>query len=121
MFKKILAALAMLVAVTAFAAVDANKGSAAELDALKGIGPAMSKRIVDARQPGPFKDWNDFMSRVKGVKSKSATKLSAQGLTVNGESFGGGAAPAATMAKTDATKTVPVKADAAAPKVAAKP
>ena len=56
--------------------------------ALKGVGPALSKRIVDARKQGEFKDWPDFMSRVKGVKEKAATKLSAEGLTVNGQSFG---------------------------------
>lgn len=115
MFKKILATLAMLLAVTAFAAVDANKGTAAELDALKGVGPALSKRIVDARQQSQFKDWSDLMSRVKGVKNKFATKLSAEGLTVNGQSFSG-AAPEA-----KAAKVAPVKADAAAPKAATKP
>jgi competence protein ComEA len=94
MFKKILAVSAMLfAAATAFAAVDVNKGSAADLDGLKGVGPAMSKRILDARQKGEFKDWSDFMERVKGVKEKKAAKLSAEGLTVNGKAF---AAPAAT-------------------------
>jgi len=120
MFKKILATLAMLVAVTAFAAVDANKGSAADLDALKGVGPALSKRIVDAREQSQFKDWNDLMSRVKGVKNKFATKLSAEGMTVNGQSFSG-AAPAAKVAKADSTKATPAKADASAPKPAVKP
>jgi competence protein ComEA len=92
MFKKIAAALiAMMFAVASFAAVDANKGTAAELDGLKGIGPAMSKRIIDARATGQFKDWPDLMSRVKGVKAKTATKLSKEGLTINGEAFKGGA------------------------------
>ncbi len=88
MLKKIAAALAAMVfAVASFAAVDANKGSAADLDGLKGVGPAMSKRIIDARTQSAFKDWPDLMSRVKGVKDKKAAKLSAEGLTVNGESF----------------------------------
>ena len=122
MFKKILATLAMLVAATAFAAVDANKGSAADLDALKGVGPALSKRIVDARTQSEFKDWNDLMSRVKGVKTKSATKLSAEGMTVNGQSFGGAAAtPAVKAAKTDTPKAAPVKVDAPAVKAVVKP
>ena len=94
MFKKLLAATAMLFAVVSFAAVDANKGSAAELDGLKGVGPAMSKRILDARKQGEFKDWPDLMQRVKGVKEKKAEKLSAEGLTVNGQAFGGAAAAA---------------------------
>ncbi|MET3496100.1 ComEA family DNA-binding protein [Variovorax boronicumulans] len=94
MFKKILAVSAMLFAFASFAAVDANKGTEAELDGLKGVGPAMSKRILDARKQGEFKDWPDLMQRVKGVKEKTAEKLSAEGLTVNGQSFGGAAAAA---------------------------
>ncbi|MDM0050815.1 helix-hairpin-helix domain-containing protein [Variovorax sp. J22R115] len=88
MLKKIVAITAMLFAVASWAAVDANKASDAELDSLRGVGPALSKRIVEARKQGEFKDWPDFMSRVKGVKEKAATKLSAEGLTVNGQSFG---------------------------------
>jgi len=95
MLKKIAAAMAMLCAVASFAAVDANKGSAAELDGLKGVGPSMSKRILDARKDSEFKDWSDLMQRVKGVKEKKAAKLSAEGLTVNGQSFGGNAGAAA--------------------------
>jgi competence protein ComEA len=87
MFKKILAVSAMLWATASFAAVDANKASTADLDGLKGVGPTMSKRILDARQKGEFKDWGDFMERVKGVKEKKAAKLSAEGLTVNGQAF----------------------------------
>lgn len=100
MFKKILAVSAMLLATAAFAAVDVNKGSAADLDGLKGVGPTMSKRIMDERQKGEFKDWGDFMERVKGVKEKTAAKLSAEGLTVNGKTF---TAPAA-AAKAPAAK-----------------
>lgn len=91
MFKKILAATAMLFAVVSFAAVDVNKGTAADLDGIKGVGPSMSKRILDARKEGEFKDWPDLMQRVKGVKEKKAEKLSAEGLTVNGQSFGSAA------------------------------
>lgn len=89
MFKKFVAATAMwfAFACAALAAVDANKGSAAELDGLKGVGPAMSGRIVEARKQAPFKDWADLMARVKGVKAKTAARLSAEGLTVNGEAF----------------------------------
>ncbi|SFM22542.1 helix-hairpin-helix domain-containing protein [Variovorax sp. OV329] len=96
MLKKIVASLAMLAAATAFAAVEANKATPAELDGLKGVGPAMSQGIVDARKQGEFKSWDDFMARVKGVKAKKAAKLSGEGLTVNGQPFqGAGAAPAA--------------------------
>lgn len=95
MLKKILAVMAMLFAAASFAAVDVNKGTAADLDGIKGVGPAMSKRILDARKEGEFKDWPDFMQRVKGVKEKKAEKLSAEGLTVNGKAFGGHASEAA--------------------------
>jgi competence protein ComEA len=87
MLKKILAATAMLFAVASWAAVDANKATEADLDGLKGVGPALSKRILEERKQGEFKDWPDFMSRVKGVKEKSAAKLSSEGLTINGQAF----------------------------------
>jgi competence protein ComEA len=97
MLKKIFAALAMLCAAASFAAVDVNKATAAELDGIKGVGPAMSTRILDARKQGEFKDWADLMQRVKGVKDKTAEKLSGEGLTVNGKAFSApAAAPAAT-------------------------
>ena len=93
MWKKILAVLAMLYAVAAFAAVvDVNKATAAELDSVKGIGPAISSKIVDERKKGNFKDWQDFIDRVKGVGEKNAAKFSTEGLTVNGSSFKGAAA-----------------------------
>ena len=99
MLKKLLATLAMLAAATAFAAVDANKATPAELDGLKGVGPAMSQRIVDARKQGEFKSWDDFIARVKGVKEKMAERLSAEGLTINGQPFKPAAAAGATAAK----------------------
>ena len=110
MFKKILAATAMLFAAASFAAVDVNKGSAGEIDEIKGIGPTMSQRIIDARKEGEFKSWEDFMARVKGVKAKTAAKLSAEGLTVNGKPFDQAAAVAAPKAATAETaKAAPAK------------
>ena len=52
MFKKFLAVLAMLFAAAAFAAVDVNKASQAELEGLKGIGPAIAGKILDERKKG---------------------------------------------------------------------
>ncbi|KAF1042985.1 MAG: hypothetical protein GAK35_02422 [Herbaspirillum frisingense] len=70
----------------AFAEVDVNKADQAALDGVRGIGPSMSKRILEERQKGGgFKDWSDLEKRVKGIKEKSAMKLSANGLTVNGQ------------------------------------
>jgi competence protein ComEA len=100
MLKKILAIVAMLYAAVAFAAVDVNKATAAELDGIKGIGPSISTKIIDERKKGNFKDWNDFVERVKGVGDGNAAKFSAEGLTVNGAGFKGAAA--APAAKADA-------------------
>ena len=86
---------------TAFAEVDVNKADAAALDGIKGIGPKTSKLIIDERtKGGPFKDWADFEKRVKGVKDKSAHKLSAAGLTVSGRSLDGGEERSAAVPKT---------------------
>lgn len=92
MFKKLLAFFAAMYLAVSFAAVDVNKATAAELDGLKGIGPAISGKIVDERKKGNFKDWNDFIERVKGVGQSNAAKFSAEGLTVGGASFKGAAA-----------------------------
>ena len=105
MLKKILAIVAMLYAVASFAAVDVNKATAAELDGLKGIGPGISSKIVDERKKGDFKDWNDFIGRVKGVGEKNAATFSSEGMTVNGAPFNGAAAAPtakATQKKADA-------------------
>ncbi|WP_413457610.1 ComEA family DNA-binding protein [Herbaspirillum huttiense] len=80
----------------AWAEVDVNKADQAALDGVRGIGPSMSKRILEERQKGgAFKDWADLEKRVKGIKDKAAVKLSANGLTVNGQAKAGAAAPAA--------------------------
>ncbi|MEI8028278.1 MAG: helix-hairpin-helix domain-containing protein [Comamonadaceae bacterium] len=99
MLKKILTLLVMLCAAACFAAVDVNKANAAELDSIKGIGPAISTRILDERKKSNFKDWSDFISRIKGIGESNAAKFSSQGLTVNGATFKG--ATAAPTAKKD--------------------
>ncbi|WP_334189979.1 ComEA family DNA-binding protein [Noviherbaspirillum sp.] len=89
MLKKLLLSVAALVATMgfAFAQVDVNKADQAALDGLKGVGPKMSKAILDERQKGgEFKNWNDLEQRVKGIGGKSSLKLSDAGLTVNGQS-----------------------------------
>ena len=87
MFKKLLAFLAAMTVAVAFAAVDVNKATPAELDSVKGLGPASTARILQAREQAPFKDWADFMRRVKGFKVATAARLSEAGLTVNGAAF----------------------------------
>jgi competence protein ComEA len=114
MLKKFLALVAMLYAAASFAAVDVNKATAAELDGIKGIGPAISAKILDERKKGSFKDWTDFIDRVKGVGEGNAAKFSGEGLTVNGAGFKG-AAPTAKPAAT-AVKAQVAEEEAAAKK-----
>lgn len=109
MLKKILAIVAMLYAAVCFAAVDVNKANAAELDSVKGIGPGISTKILDERKKGNFKDWNDFIERVKGVGEVNAAKFSTEGLTVNGAGFKGAVA---TPAAKPSTKAEDKKVDA---------
>ena len=135
MFKKLLAFFAAMTVAVAFAAVDVNKATPAELDGIKGIGPGISGKIVDERKKGNFKSWEDFIGRVKGIGEGNAAKFSAEGLTVGGAGYKGAAAvpakkddkPAAPAAKTDTKPAAaaptavaaPVKADAKPPAAAA--
>ena len=102
MLKKILAIVAMLYTALAMAAVDVNKASEAELDGVKGIGPGTSKLIISERKKAEFRDWQDFISRVKGVGENRAAKLSAEGLTVGGAAYKATAAGAKKDEKKDA-------------------
>ena len=90
------AAAAALTAGWGFAATDANLATEAELDSIKGLGPAATARILQAREQGPFQDWSDFLRRVKGFKGSSAARLSDGGLTVNGQPFESVGKPRAT-------------------------
>lgn len=82
----LLAALVGMLATPAWA-VDANSATEAELDGIKGLGPSQTARILQAREKAPFKDWADFMARVKGIKPPTAAKLSHNGLTVNEQPY----------------------------------
>jgi competence protein ComEA len=97
MIKKLMLAVAAMIASMglAFAQVDVNKGDAAALDSIKGVGPSMSKAILDERGKGEFKDWADFQKRIKGMGDKRAAKLSEAGLQVAGKSLDGAAIKAA--------------------------
>jgi competence protein ComEA len=129
MLKKLFALAAMLYAAASFAAVDVNKATAAELDSVKGIGPSISAKIIDERKKGNFKDWDDFISRVKGIGEKNSAKFTEAGLTVNGSGFKGAAASAKASDKPAAGKKEekpsaakeekPMKADAKDAKPAA--
>ena len=77
----------LLAGLAAQAAMDVNQADEAELDSIKGIGPALSGRILAERKKGAFKDWADLMVRIKGIRPASAAKFSRQGLTVDGVPF----------------------------------
>jgi competence protein ComEA len=98
MKQRLVALLLSLSAITAFAAVDVNKASEADLDSIKGIGPGTSSKIIEQRKAAPFKNWGDLMTRVSGIGAKRAASLSGQGLTVNGETFKSDASPASSNA-----------------------
>lgn len=109
--KHFIAALLALASAAAFAVVDVNKANQAELESIKGIGPSMSAKMLDARKTGTFKDWSDLQSRVKGVRAGNSAKFSADGLTVNGAAFSATAVADASLRPSKASK--PSKADAA--------
>ncbi len=87
MIKRVLAVAALFWSVSAMAAVDVNKATEAELDGVKGLGPSTTQLILSERKKSEFKDWNDLISRAKGIGEARAAKLSAQGLTVGGAAF----------------------------------
>jgi competence protein ComEA len=121
MFKRILVAFMAFLAFSVFAA-DVNTATQADLEAIKGVGPAIATKIVDERKNGNFKDWPDLVNRVKGIGATSAGKLSTAGLTVNGATYAGAPAPAAKPATPVVAKTATAAPAAAAstanPKVA---
>lgn len=88
MLKKILLMLLTLAWFgTAWAAVDINTASEAQLQELKGIGPSTARAIVkDRSDHGAYKNDDDLTKRIKGMGPKSLAKLEGQGLTISGAS-----------------------------------
>jgi competence protein ComEA len=68
-------------------ALDINQASEAELDGLRGLGPAFTRRVMAERDIRPFTDWPDLMRRVSGMGRVTAGKLADQGLTVSGQTL----------------------------------
>lgn len=96
MVRHLIAILLALFTLGAFAAVDANQASRADLETVKGIGPGLSGKIIEARKTAQFKNWDDLVDRVSGVGPGNAARFSQAGLTVGGAPYaaGDGAKPA---------------------------
>jgi competence protein ComEA len=89
MWKKIAGALLTLgfAGLTWAQQIDLNKASEVELDAIKGVGPVLTKAVMDERKKAPFKDWEDATNRVKGLGPQKASSLSEQGVRVQGSAY----------------------------------
>jgi competence protein ComEA len=94
-------------------AVDVNKATQAELETVKGIGPAMSAKILAARTSGDFKDWDDLVQRVSGMGPGNARRMSEAGLRVGAAAFQGQASAAARPAREGTTYRAPKPATGA--------
>jgi len=56
-------------------AVDINTASAADLEKVPGIGPALSKRIIDYREKnGPYSSVEDLL-KIQGIGEKSLARF----------------------------------------------
>lgn len=111
--KKLLLILAVCFAFigSAFAAVDINTATQAQLESVKGIGPAKAKAIIDYRtKNGPFKSVDD-LDNVKGFGKKMVDKVRSE------VSVGGSAAASAKTKSSEKSADKPAdtgKADAKA-------
>lgn len=85
--RRVLGLLCALCAVNTAHALELNQASEAELDSLRGMGPALNRVVRQAREQQPFASWADFQARVAGVGAAKARAFSGQGLTVNGRSY----------------------------------
>jgi len=73
----------LLLSVSAFAAVDLNRATLSELEAVKGIGPVKAKAIVEyRRRHGPFRNV-EALTRVRGFGNATVAKLKPQ-LSIDG-------------------------------------
>ena len=106
MLKKITAALLAFgfAGLTWAQHIDLNKATEVELDALKGVGPVLSKAVMDERKKAPFNYWEDATRRVKGLGTQKASSLSEQGVRMQGSAYN-----AKGVEKKPADKAAPAK------------
>jgi competence protein ComEA len=60
-----------------------NQATQAQLEVLKGLGPALAERVVLARRAGVFMSWDDLAQRVKGLGPAKLQQLQTLGLALN--------------------------------------
>jgi len=109
--KHFIVALFMLFSLSVFATVNLNTGTQADLESLKGIGPAKAKAIIDYRtKNGAFKSVDD-LAKIPGIKKATIDKFRAD-VAVSGAS-----APVAAAAKPAAAAPAAKPAAPAAPAV----
>lgn len=66
-------------------AVDVNAATAAQLEAIRGIGPKMAQVIIQERsRGGSYESFDDLAERVRGIGPKKAVSLRESGLTMDG-------------------------------------
>ena len=87
LFRALVSSVIVLMCGNTALALDINQASEAELDSIKGMGPALSAKVLKARAQAAFKDWPDLMQRVSGIRQNKARQFSEQGLTVNDQTF----------------------------------
>ena len=99
--RQLIATALAVSAPNAVTAVDVSQASRAQLETVKGIGPGLSGKIVQARQSGGVKNWDDLVQRVGGIgiDAGNAARLPQGGLTAAGAAYAAKPATAAKPAK----------------------
>jgi competence protein ComEA len=87
MMKRGACALLLAWASLAQAQVDVATANRAQLEQLRGVGPPLAEAILVERGKGAFRDWDDLIARVRGIRAAKARQLSEAGLRVGGAPY----------------------------------